>query len=134
MTDIKEYIKITDNFLKPETVGSLVYWLSKQNFETARIQGAEGPGIVEKKVRDTEVFPLNLFDSKSKTKLHWYNYLCSRLTNALEDYKKTLAYNDELIINGITDISALKYEEHGFYKFHTDHCPTIPRTLTLIVL
>tara|TARA_R110000823_G_scaffold315087_1_gene445700 strand:+ start:2223 stop:2807 length:585 start_codon:yes stop_codon:yes gene_type:complete len=134
MTDIKDYIKITDNFLRPETVGSLVFWLSKQNFESACIEGTGGSGIVEKKVRDTAVFPLNVYDSKSKTKTHWYNYLGSKLTNALQDYKKSLAYNNELGVNGITDISALRYEEQGFYKFHTDHSPTMPRTLTCVIL
>jgi len=135
MTNIKDYIKITDNFLRPEVVGSLLRWLNIQNFTDARVQGeAEGPGIIEKNVRNTQVFDLNLVDLKSKTKIHWYNFICSRLKDGFQDYKKNLAYNDELLINGITDISALKYEEHGFYKFHTDHCPQIPRTLTCIIL
>ena len=134
--DIKNYIKITDNFIKPEAVGSLVFWLSKQNFNSARIQGEinGGYGIVDKKIRDTETFPLNPHDTKSKTKFHWYHYLCFRLTSALQDYRKTLAYDNDLPINGIIELTALKYEEHGFYKFHTDHSPSTPRTLTCVIL
>ena len=36
--------------------------------------------------------------------------------------------------NRIIDISFLKYHEGGFYKWHTDHCAQIPRTISAIFI
>tara|TARA_E500000318_G_scaffold106688_1_gene114973 strand:- start:2033 stop:2611 length:579 start_codon:yes stop_codon:yes gene_type:complete len=131
--NIENYIKVYDNFLKPEAVSSLLIWLSKQHFETAKVVGADTQ-LIKKEIRKTQTLSFNITRQSSQTLIHWHNYLCSRILEFVRIYEKETTPFDGAGVKGINDLSALKYEETGFYKFHTDHHFNFPRTLTAIIL
>jgi predicted 2-oxoglutarate/Fe(II)-dependent dioxygenase YbiX len=64
---------------------------------------------------------------------HWYTLLYNTFMKKLNQYGQ-----DNNIINfhwnTISDISILKYENTGFYTWHTDHAAEVPRTISCILL
>ena len=67
------------------------------------------------------------------TEVHWHNLLLHFFRNNLLQYEKntkTIDFNWKTIMN----ISVLKYEQSGFYDWHTDHFASIPRTMSCILL
>jgi predicted 2-oxoglutarate/Fe(II)-dependent dioxygenase YbiX len=131
--DIKNYIKIYDNFLSAQTVSSILLWLNTQKFSSASIVGHDSE-IVNEGVRKTEELNLMLTKKSSQTNIHWHNYLISHLSNFIRQYALEVSPFDGIGARAVKDLTALKYQKTGFYKFHTDHHPNYPRTLTAIIL
>jgi len=126
---LKNYIKVYDNALTLEQVSSIIKWSNKTNFIPA---GVGEKNIVEKTIRNCQVFPLGDWREKSYTKIHWFNYLCFLIKCYVIEYQKNTKIN--ININQINDISILKYEEGGFYKIHHDSFFQQPRELSFIFL
>ena len=122
------YIHIIDNVFAKNTSNTLIK-IVKDNFKKfgdATIVNGDTPTL-NKKVRNTKVWYLG--QPKTMTEFHWSNYLLTGFNKCLQNYIKTK--NVDLNIN-INDMSVLKYDVGGHYKYHTDHCIEIPRTLSFI--
>jgi len=131
--EIKNYIKTYNNFFKLEVLSTFIKYLNSSHFQAAKIVGdAEGNEVQEDSIRKTKVYNFLPY-SDSLTNIHWYNFLHLGFSNYIQRYKYDLQIYD-MPIAGITDISALKYENSGFYNYHVDHVYTIPRTLSCILL
>jgi Rps23 Pro-64 3,4-dihydroxylase Tpa1-like proline 4-hydroxylase len=122
---ITDYIKTYDNILPLEHLSSLIKWASTQKFEQAETLGG-----LDRDIRRAETLPL-FGKHKSKTNMHWYNYLGYTFSNILGEYRKICKH---LPTDFHLDMAILKYEQTGFYKFHVDDCAQIHRQLTLIYL
>ena len=127
--NLKNYILILDNVF-PEKTLSNFYRICKESnqFIDAGVVDLKGNSKINKKERKTFIWPMHNTSSKSLTESHWANYLSFNFYRAFEEYRKRIIVPD---VN-ITDIQILKYTEGGFYLFHVDDGPTIPRTLSFI--
>tara|TARA_R110000803_G_scaffold32016_1_gene70889 strand:+ start:1316 stop:1885 length:570 start_codon:yes stop_codon:yes gene_type:complete len=129
--DIEKYINIYDNKLSLEVISSIIKWCNKSSFQP----GTVGKGDLIKDIRDTQILHLLNWEDNSKTKIHWCNFLYRFFIEHFLIYcKNNYTLNNDDIINGIEDISILKYQEGGKYRPHIDSFKTIPRTLSAILL
>jgi len=133
--EIKNFIKVYDNVVPPSLVSGIIKWANKSNFKKAGVASkeAENREIVEESVRKTKVLALGQC-SDSLTNVHYFNVLGKIFNSYLYKYKKDLNIYD-FNLDRIENINVLKYEEGGFYKWHTDHSgPLFPRTMSMILL
>jgi hypothetical protein len=131
---LKNFIQIYDNAINIKTLSQLIRFVNNKKFEAAEILGG-GKGKVDRNVRRTESYYLN-HNYNSLSNVHWSNFMRWNFGKYLRDYMMThnLGNTDKIFIEGISDVTVLKYEQTGFYKYHTDHCKKIPRTLSMILL
>lgn len=129
--DVKDYIFIKDEVLPWEHVSTLLQWFNKKEFEDAAIIGEEAKAEVDTSIRKTKILNLDC-NSKSYTEIHWLNLLSKTFKNMLVQYEKHYGIN--LCLARLECVSALKYENSGFYRFHVDHYASIPRTMSCILL
>jgi hypothetical protein len=129
--EIKNFIKIYDEVLPLNVLSNLIRFASGQNFEKTKVGGGED-GRTDFNIRRTYNFQLgNLFNSLST--VHWHNLLLHFFNEKLKRYPtdtKALDFN----FKTINDIEILKYENTGFYTWHTDHFADHPRTMSCILL
>jgi hypothetical protein len=126
--EVKNFIKIYDNCLSPILISKLISAINTFKFNEATIDKGE----TNFEIRKTFTKSLNNLSS-SMTEVHWHNLLCTIFTSALHRYgldTKTQPFNFTNIIN----IDVLKYENSGFYTWHTDHFADCPRTMSCILL
>ena len=128
--ELKNFITIYDDALPIKAIGNLIRYANKTQFEKATILDQNNPENFN--VRRTYNCPLTNVGS-SMTNCHWHNLLYSFFKNGLDKYKIKNNITD-FYYNNITDIEILKYQETGFYTWHTDHCAEIPRTMSCILL
>lgn len=126
---IKDFIKIYDNVLKPETSSSFIKWLEDQNF----IKGSIGIGEINKEVRNTEILSLLQWD-KTMTHCHWCNLITFLIKNKVDDYVQRVAPKLGIAINGFNAVDVLKYGVGGHYAFHIDTHTNFPRQLSCILM
>ena len=131
--EIKNFIKIYDDVLPLNVLSNLIRYINTVDFQEAKIVGTENnKHEVNFNIRRTFNYSLEKI-SNSLSDVHWYSLLKKLFNNMLQKY-----INDNHIvdfpINSITDITVLKYEDTGFYTWHTDHCEKIPRTMSCILL
>jgi Rps23 Pro-64 3,4-dihydroxylase Tpa1-like proline 4-hydroxylase len=132
--EIKNFVKIYDEVLPWENISSLIKFSSNSSeFQKAYVGGsANFKAEVNFNVRRTWTLGLsNIGDSL--TKVHWFNFLTYQFDLYLKKYIKDLNIG-QLIYQTIVDISVLKYENTGFYTWHTDHFAQNPRTMSCILL
>jgi len=129
--EIKNYIKIYDNVIPYNTLSSLLKYINICNFEETKIGGGENEKT-DFNVRRTFTYPLTYLHKKL-TDVHWANFLTYYFNNGLKNYG-----NDNKILDFswgcINTIEILKYQNTGFYTWHTDHFAEIPRTMSCILL
>jgi hypothetical protein len=127
--EIKNFVKIYDNIIPLDTLSNLIKCINKINFTKALVGSVP---TVDFNIRRTYNFSLNQYDN-SLTNVHWANVLRYYFTNNLKNYFKDLNIHDYpgMFVN---DIQVLKYENTGFYSWHTDHFNEIPRTMSCILL
>jgi hypothetical protein len=129
--EIKDFIKIYDDILPLDTLGNLIRFANVKKFNEAAILGPEDQRI-NFDIRRTYVYNLsNMGESMSDT--HWALLLQKFFRNQLIKYSKDVKTLD-FGFKSIIDISILKYENTGFYTWHTDHAADVPRTMSCILL
>lgn len=130
--EIKNFIKIYDEVLPWNVLSNFIRFINVIKFEEAKIIGASKE-VVNEKIRKTKVYGLNIF-SNSLTEVHWSNILHHCFLNCLQSYKLDNNIIDFTFSN-IVEIGILKYENKGFYTWHTDHAGiNAPRTMSCILL
>lgn len=129
--EIKNFIKIYDEALPWNVLSNLIRFANVSNFTEATIGGGD-KNVKNFNIRRTYVLPLSNLDN-SLSKVHWFNLMHYYFNNNLKKYK----LDNNIIdfgIKHIFDIEILKYENTGFYTWHTDHFADIPRTMSCILL
>jgi hypothetical protein len=127
--EIKNFIQVYDEILPWSILSNLLRYINTLNFNKAAVGGEE---TVDFNIRRTYTTGFNNL-SNSMTEVHWHNLLLHFFRHGLLHYKKntnTIDFDWERI----SDISVLKYEQSGFYTWHTDHFAAIPRTMSCILL
>jgi hypothetical protein len=127
--EIKNFVQIYDNVLPLNAVGSLIKFANKINFEKATVSADKVENFNIRRTYCKRLSNLN----NSLTETHWHNLLQTFFKNCLIEYQKSNNILD-YSFKEIFDISILKYEETGFYTWHTDHFSEIPRTMSCILL
>jgi hypothetical protein len=128
--EINNFIGIYDNVLPIKTVGNLIRYANKTEFKKATILDSNNPENLNIRRTYTSVLTNT---GPSMTTCHWNNLLYYFFKNGLNQYRNQNKIID-FTYNSIADIEILKYEENGFYTWHTDHCAQIPRTMSCILL
>jgi len=129
--EIKNFVKIYDEVLPWNVLVNLIKFANISNFEETKIGGGDN-SKTDFNIRRTFAFPLSNL-SNSLTCAHWFNLLHFYFNKYLNQYKQDgniLDYD----YSRIFDIEILKYENTGFYTWHTDHFAQIPRTMSCILL
>jgi hypothetical protein len=129
--EIKNFIKIYDEVLPWKVLSNLIRFVSISDFKEAEIGGG-GKNKTDFNVRRTHTLALSNLNT-SISIVHWCNLLNFYFNKNLTQYKfdaNILDYN----YKNISDIEVLKYENSGFYTWHTDHFAEIPRTMSCILL
>ena len=131
--EIKDFIKIYDNAIPLELVSSIVRWSNKSKFEDAGVIASDNPNQINKNVRNTKTLQLSKF-SESLTNVHFGQIVSYFLFQHIKKYRHDLKLCD-FEINTLNHMAILKYEEGGFYLWHTDHnAKNAPRTISCILL
>jgi len=128
--EIKNFIKIFDEVLPWNVLSNLISFANVSDFSETKIRGGDQP-ITDFKVRRTYSHTLSNLNM-SLSNIHWYNLLYFYLRNGLALYQKDCNISETIAT--ISTIEILKYENSGFYTWHTDHFADIPRTLSCILL
>tara|TARA_A100001391_G_scaffold87801_1_gene58178 strand:- start:8281 stop:8838 length:558 start_codon:yes stop_codon:yes gene_type:complete len=124
---IKDCIKVYEDIFPLQTLSNMIRYMNTIEFDNARIQG----NVLDKKIRNTGVYGLSRLNEKM-TDVHMAAIIQKALATSINKYFKDM--QTEASWNRIIDISFLKYHEGGFYKWHTDHCAQIPRTISAIFI
>jgi hypothetical protein len=127
--ELKDFIKIYDGNLKPETISGLIKWLEKQNFDNGTISHEQ---LINKEIRNTQVLAFMDPSSGSQTKIHWGNLLGCLFQEHMNRYISEVSKVNG-IINKIETIDALKYEVGGHYVYHVDSGSSLHRTLSAVL-
>jgi hypothetical protein len=126
--EIKNFIKVYDEVLPWNVLSNLIRYINTVKFNEAKLVGQ----VVNFSIRRTFTYALQN-TSNLLSDVHWSCLLEKYFGDKINNYKfdtNTLDFE----INTITDICVLKYENTGFYTWHTDHCADIPRTMSCILL
>lgn len=126
--EISKYVKIYDDVLNLNALSSLIRYINTVDFEQAKLVGDN----INFNIRRTYNYELSNM-SNSFTSVHWYCLLHGLIFNKLKQYGLDIKSQD-FFFKHISNITILKYENTGFYTWHTDHCADIPRTLSCIFL
>ena len=133
--EVKKFIKVYDNVLPVTLISAIIRWSNKSNFNVAAVatKDPEHRQVIVENIRKTKDLPLTQC-SDSLTNVHYAQVLAHMFNAYLRKYKEDLNLYD-FVLEKIENINILKYEEGGFYKWHTDHSGTIfPRTISMILL
>jgi Rps23 Pro-64 3,4-dihydroxylase Tpa1-like proline 4-hydroxylase len=128
---LKKYIKIYDNVIPLDTVGSLTKFISNLDFKTAKV----GLGQEETDIRN--VLDRSLTNScKNMTEIKWFNFIKHVFTQYTQKYVFNVVKQESHSINPgqILEINALKYKTGGHYIYHVDYFEAHPRQFSLILL
>jgi hypothetical protein len=112
-------------------LSNLLRFANISHFEEAKIGGGE-ENKTDFNVRRTYTLTLSNLNS-SMSNVHWFNLLHNYFNKNLRQYKFDANILDYEYRN-IFDIGILKYENTGFYTWHTDHFAAVPRTMSCILL
>jgi len=130
--EIKNLIHIEDEIMPYPMLSSFIKWIAKNPDMFKQGQVTNG---IDQKI-DTEVRKVsNAYldpGMLSQTGVHWFNFLSRTIFNIIGNYRQKLNI-PSVEINGLTEVTILKYENSGFYKPHTDHCSGSPRTLSVVL-
>lgn len=129
--DLIKAVHVYDDFLPEVMSHDLAEWLkTTKEFTEATVVGTNR-NVVMKEIRSTETMNLNR-NSESLTNVKFFHLLGKEFEKIIHVYNQE--YNNEIQVNTISEISALRYGVGGHYKFHTDYHTKIPRTLSLIYM
>ena len=131
--EIKNFVKIYDDFIPYKNLSVLLRYINTVKFEPAEVIADKRNKFqaVDKSIRS--VLKKDMFNCvESLTEAHWHNFLKYIFRKALEEYFKS--FRNTYTFKYIQEIQILKYENSDFYTWHTDHFAKIPRTMSCIFL
>jgi hypothetical protein len=129
--EIKNFVKIYDEVLPLNVLSNLIRFANLSKFLETKVGGGEQSRI-DFNIRRTYAYGLSNL-SNSFSEVHWFNLLTYFFNRNLLQYKSDANVLD-FNFKKIFDIEILKYENSGFYTWHTDHFAEIPRTMSCILL
>jgi hypothetical protein len=129
--NLESYIRVYEDTIPPETISSLIKYSNKREYRDCGI-GTEN--IVDKNVRNVKAYSLTNWDCKSKSQIHWCNYLMNGFRKYFKEYNAEFANKFGTCVEGISTLDVLKYEAGGFYTPHVDNFLKSPRILSGILL
>jgi len=127
---IQKYIQVTDENIPPKVIGQFIKYANTLSFREGEILSENSEVQTNKSVRDVGVFPLSKY-TKELTLTHWNNLMEYIFKKNFKEYVKVYP---EASYRTLTEISLLKYQDKGFYKYHVDHDAKIPRTFSCVIL
>ena len=129
--EIKNFIKMYDEVLPWNVLSNLIRFANKSSFKETMVGGGKDSRI-DFNIRKTYSLPLTNL-SNSLSTVHWFCLLHSFFDKNLTKYRVD---NNFVHFNykNIRNIEILKYENTGFYTWHTDHFAENPRTVSCILL
>lgn len=131
--EIKDYVQVNDGALPWSAISSLLKFANNQKFRQSIVGGGETERI-DFNVRNTYQRQLNNL-STSMSEVHWCNLLHKYFKFYIQKYHIDLNLLPNLISpTHVNDITLLKYEKGGFYRYHTDSFHDNPRTFSCILL
>ena len=132
--EIKNFVKIYDDVIPLTCVSSIIRFAKNSDeFQKAKVGGGNNEqSKIDFNIRKTWTYRLSNLDNKL-TNVHWFNFLMNSFNLHIKKYTTDLKIL-HLSYQEINDISILKYEDNGFYTWHTDHFAAAPRTLSCILL
>jgi hypothetical protein len=136
--EIKNFIKVYDNFIDVNKISSILKWANNNTFEKASIVQGPNSVIIDEKIRKVEALELSNL-TENLTMAHWTNYLTNKFLNYLNKYSldsglKNECGNNNCNVSGSITLSILKYQDNGHYSYHTDHCGSLPRTISIVCM
>jgi len=129
--EIKNFIKIYDEVLPWKLLSNLIRFANSSEFEETKVGGGD-EARKDLNVRKTHALGLSNLNS-SLSNAHW----CNLLQNYFYKYLKQFQYDGNILdynYKHISNIEILKYENTGFYTWHTDHFAEFPRTMSCVLL
>ncbi len=126
---INKSILVLDNIIGVTQVSQLLKYANSVEFARAVTLGEKMTGIKDDH-RETKNFQLSRF-SNSLTNVHWANFITYKFKKSLNFYKE---YFPHYSFKQINTIELLKYENNGYYKYHTDDGPDLNRVLSCVLL
>jgi hypothetical protein len=129
--EIKNFIKIYDEVLPWNVLSNLIRFSNKSKFKETFVGGG-GTARVDFNIRRTYNLPLSN-SNNSMTLVHWATLLNNFFNEKLNKYKLDCNIID-FHYSQIKNLEILKYENTGFYTWHTDHFSLNPRTMSCILL
>ena len=123
--EIKDFIKIYDNTIHPETIGRIIKFSKRCEFKAAAIAGDMKTDKIQKideSIRKVHGFSFRR-GSKSMSEVHWGHFLSNHFTNMLQRYAKDINPKwglPDLPVFQLLNIDLLRYENTGHYKYHHD--------------
>jgi hypothetical protein len=131
--ELRDFIYVKDAVIPLNALSSLLKWMNKKSdlFQDAAVISQNSDLLVDTSIRKVKNFSLNP-NSKSKTEIHWFNFLKKSFAELCGEYQNK--YKVDMSLVGLNEITILKYENYGHYKFHTDHHASAPRTMTIVYL
>jgi hypothetical protein len=131
--EIKNLIKIYDNILPLNTLSNFIRAINTFKFKEGEIWTNKDTVIVDKNIRNVEVFSLADFKDDNLTAIHWANLFLCKIKENIDNYKNDLNLK-YFYVSSIDSIDILKYENNGFYTWHIDAGTNISRTLSIVYL
>lgn len=131
--EINSLIKVYDDILPNDINNNLLDFCKNHlKYEESKIINPGSSGVVNFDIRRTYVSGLDIL-SDSMSSVHWGQFLSNVFWEGINKYKEDLKILD-LSIESLGPPSILKYENTGFYTWHTDHCKNAPRTLSCVFM
>lgn len=81
--ELRNYIKVYDDIIPPQTLGNMIRWFNTCEFKS----GVIGHGVLDKNIRNVQTKPLTNL-GKSLTETHWCNILNRFFPNLLGRIQK----------------------------------------------
>jgi len=142
-TDLRNFVKIFDDTLKPGIIGSCVKYFNTLKYHDAGIIGDQSNPIfpgqepseetpkvpVDKSIRNTQTWD---FTAGTLTDIHWRNLFRYVITHTFHRYQKECDIRTQISATKLVTLNLLKYEEGGFYIPHSDSHATYPRTISVV--
>ena len=131
---LEKYIGVYDNLVPIKIISKTLKYFNQvknSNFEKGLVINDNNKNNpVQSEVRKVDVLRLSR-SSKLLTQVYFYNILKKIILTGFGKYRAQHPCAD---IARILEINILKYNQHGKYDYHTDHCFQAVRTLSAILL
>jgi predicted 2-oxoglutarate/Fe(II)-dependent dioxygenase YbiX len=126
--DIENYIILLENAVPEDLCDSILKEYKKEHWYDTLV--GDGGGVVDKNIRSARTINMSLPEEiakNEKIRLELDKRMFECANRVIEHYKSK--FPDSVIVED-SGYQLLKYEKGEFYKQHTDHFKTHPRTVS----